>query len=69
MSKKIAEAHESGSRAALHEIEAHSAAFSGDEARAATELRAAISAHRDAINLLVAALPDSMARDRSRNAV
>lgn len=56
----IAEAHECGTRAWLATTEAHSAAFSGDATAAKVAIRQAVAAHRDAINLLVAALPDRL---------
>ena len=65
MCAKIAEAHDCSTRAMLAEIEAHAAAFSGDAGQAKDFVRAAIAAHRDAINLLVAALPDRVTELRS----
>lgn len=66
MAARIAEAHERSSGALLHEIEAHSAAFAGNLERTKAEVRAAIAAHRDAINLLVAALPDRLEQEAAR---
>ena len=56
----IAEAHECGTRAWMASVDAHSAAFSGDAVAAKKAIREAVAAHRDAINLLVAALPDRL---------
>lgn len=65
-SAKIAEAHECGTRAWLATLEAHSAAFAGDEEGAKKFIREAVAAHRDAINLLVAALPDCLEEAKAR---
>jgi len=45
-------------------IDAHSAAFAGDAEGMKKAIREAVAAHRDSINLLVAALPDCL--DESR---
>lgn len=57
---KIAEAHECGTRAWLATTDAHAAAFAGDAGGVKKSIREVVAAHRDAINLLVAALPDRL---------
>lgn len=65
---KIAEAHERATGAMLSGIDAHAAVFGGDETTAEAKIREAIGCHRDAINLLVAALPDVLEAERIRRA-
>jgi hypothetical protein len=65
-SAKIAEAHECGTRAWLASTDAHAAAFAGDAEAAKKSIREAVAAHRDAINLLVAALPDCLEETKAR---
>jgi hypothetical protein len=60
MTVKVAEAAECTARAWMAELDAHSLSFAGDVEAAKSKVRAAIAAHRDAINLLVAGLPDAL---------
>ena len=70
---KISAANECSVRAWLLELDAHAVAFALDELAPAGEMapvvekiREAVAAHRDAINLLVAAMPESMGKPMGR---
>jgi hypothetical protein len=60
MTVKVAESTECTVRAWMAELDAHSQSFAGDVEAAKASVRLAIAAHRDAINLLVASLPDAL---------